>query len=114
MSARTTIRQLGDITVIDVCGRVTLGPGSSALGEAVRQSIERGASKIVLNLAGVSQMDSSGIGEIFSAYSTIASRAGSLKLLNLTRRITELLQITKMYGLFDVHDDEARALSSFA
>jgi anti-sigma B factor antagonist len=114
VSVKTNIRQLGDVTLIDVSGRITIGEGSSALRQAVLESIAGGAKKIVLNLGGVSWMDSSGIGEIFSAYTSIASHAGSLKLLNLSRRVTELLQITRMYRLFDVHEDESHALSSFA
>lgn len=114
MSAKLSTRVVGDVTVIDVSGQITLGEGSSALREALRGLAAKGDKKILLNLGDVTYIDSSGIGELVSAYTTLANQDGTVKLLNLTKRVKDLLQITKLYTVFDVHDDEAHALRSFA
>src|SRR5437868_347308 len=106
-------RQAGDITVLDMDGRITIGEGSVALRSAVRRLIEEGKKKILLNLAGVGYVDSSGIGELVSSYTTINREGGQLKLLKLTQKIKDLLTITKLLTVFDVYDDEAEALNSF-
>jgi anti-sigma B factor antagonist len=108
-----TTRQVGDVTVIDAVGRITLGEGSSMLREDLRQMIGKGQKKILLNLADVSYIDSSGIGELVSGFTTVTNQGGELKLLNLTKRVHDLLQITKLYTVFEVFDDEAAAVRSF-
>jgi anti-sigma B factor antagonist len=105
---------VGDVTVLDVAGRITLGEGSSALRDMLRDLVSKGQKKILLNLGEVSYIDSSGIGELVSGFTTVANHGGQLKLLGLTKRVKDLLQITKLYTVFDVHDDEAGAVRSFA
>jgi anti-sigma B factor antagonist len=105
---------VGDVTVIDVAGRITLGEGSSALREALRDLVGKNQKKILLNLGEVTYIDSSGIGELVSGFTTVTNSGGSLKLLNLNKRVKDLLQITKLYTVFDVHEDEAGAIRSFA
>jgi anti-sigma B factor antagonist len=105
---------VGDVTVLDVAGRITLGEGSSALRDTLRDLVSKGQKKILLNLGEVSYIDSSGIGELVSGFTTVANHGGQLKLLGLTKRVKDLLQITKLYTVFDVHDDEAGAVRSFA
>ena len=114
MSAKLNTRQVGDVTVIDVSGRITLAEGSSVIRDAVRELTTKGNKKILLNLGDVSYIDSSGIGELVAGYTSVANAGGTLKLLGLTKRVQDLLQITKLYTVFDVHDDEAHALRSFA
>ena len=114
MSVKLTTRQVGDVTVIDVAGRITLGEGSATLRDAMRDMVSKGQKKILLNLGEVSYIDSSGIGELVSGFTTVANSGGTLKLLNLTKRVKDLLQITKLYTVFDVHEDEAAAIRSFA
>jgi anti-sigma B factor antagonist len=109
-----TTRQVGDVTVIDVAGRITLGEGSSALREAMKDLVTKGQKKILLNLGDVSYIDSSGIGELVSGFTTVTNSGGNLKLLNLNKRVKDLLQITKLYTVFEVHEDEAAAIRSFA
>jgi anti-sigma B factor antagonist len=105
---------VGDVTVIDVAGRITLGEGSSALRDCMRDLISKSQKKILLNLGEVSYIDSSGIGELVSGFTTVTNAGGQLKLLSLTKRVQDLLQITKLYTVFDVHDEEAHAIRSFA
>ncbi|MGA8578112.1 MAG: STAS domain-containing protein [Bryobacteraceae bacterium] len=107
-------RQVGDVAVIDVAGRITLGEGSSALRETLRDMVSKNQKKILLNLGEVSYIDSSGIGELVSGFTTVTNSGGQLKLLNLNKRVKDLLQITKLYTVFDVHEDEAGAIRSFA
>lgn len=113
MSFKATPRVTGGVTVIDVSGRITLGEGSAALREMVRDLLLKGQKRIVLNLGDVNYIDSSGIGELVSGYTTVKNQGGELKLLNLTRKVHDLLQITKLFTVFDVHTDERAALSSF-
>ena len=114
MSAKLNTRQVGDVTVMDVSGRITLGEGSSVIRDAVRDLIASGHKKILLNLGEVTYIDSSGIGELVAGYTSMANAGGTLKLLSLTKRVKDLLQITKLYTVFDVHEDEAHAVHSFA
>lgn len=114
MSVKLTTRQVGNVSVVDVEGRITLGEGSSALREALRDLVAKNQNKILLNLGDVSYIDSSGIGELVSGYTTVSNGGGQLKLLNLNKRVKDLLQITKLYTVFEVHDDEAAAIRSFA
>ncbi|HEV3469919.1 MAG TPA: STAS domain-containing protein [Pyrinomonadaceae bacterium] len=106
-------RQAGDVTILDMDGKITIGEGSVSLRGAIRRLIEEGKKKILLNLSGVGYVDSSGIGELVSSYTTTSSKGGQLKLLNLTQKIQDLLAITKLLTVFDVYDDEASALNSF-
>ena len=114
MSAKLSPRQVGDVTVIDVAGRITLGEGSSNLREGIREMVAKGNKKILLNLGEVTYIDSSGIGELVSGFTSVANGGGQLKLINLTKRVKDLLQITKLYTVFEVFDDEAAAIRSFA
>ena len=106
-------RQAGDVTVLDMDGRITIGDGSIALRSAVRRLLEEGKKKILLNLAGVGYIDSSGIGELVSSYTAIGKENGQLKLLNLTQKLQDLLTITKLLTVFDVYENEAEALNSY-
>lgn len=114
MSIKLSSRQVGDVSVVDAAGRITLGEGSSALRDMLRDMVAKGQKKILLNLSEVSYIDSSGIGELVSGFTTVTNQGGSLKLLGLTKRVKDLLQITKLYTVFDVHDDEASAVRSFS
>ncbi len=113
MSAKLSPRQVGDVIVVDVSGRITLGEGSSNLREGIRGLLTQGNKKILLNLGEVSYIDSSGIGELVSGFTSVANQGGQLKLLNLTKRVRDLLQITKLYTVFEVYDEEATAIRSF-
>jgi len=114
VSVKLNTRQVGDVSVIDVSGRITLGEGSSTLRDALRGLVAQGQKKILLNLGEVSYIDSSGIGELVSAFTSVTNGGGELKLLNLTKRVKDLLQITKLYTVFDVHETETSAIRSFA
>ena len=112
-SVKISTRQVDGVTVLDVSGRITLGEGSVQLRDAVRDLLAKGQKHILLNLGDVTYIDSSGIGELVSAFTTVKNQGGELKLLNLTRKVHDLLQITKLYTVFDVKDDEASAIASF-
>jgi len=114
VSVKLTTRQVGDVTVVDAVGRITLGEGASTFRDSIRDLAASGHKKLLLNLAEVSYIDSSGIGELVSGFTTVANQGGSVKLLKLTKRVQDLLQITKLYTVFEVHDDEAKAVRSFA
>jgi anti-sigma B factor antagonist len=107
-------RQAGDVTVLDLNGKVTIGEGSVALRNTIRRLLGEGKTKILLNLGGVGYIDSSGIGELVSSYTAVNKEGGTLKLLNLTQKIQDLLAITKLLTVFDVYEDEAEALASFS
>jgi anti-sigma B factor antagonist len=106
-------RQAGDVTILDLRGEVRIGEGSIALRDAIRNLADSGKKKLLLNLAGVSYIDSSGIGELIANYTTITRQGGQLKLLKLTDRVQNLLVITKLLTVFDSYEDEAEALKSF-
>ncbi|HEY6247869.1 MAG TPA: STAS domain-containing protein [Pyrinomonadaceae bacterium] len=106
-------RQAGDVTILDMTGAVRIGEGSIALRDAIRGLADSGKKKILLNLAGVNYVDSSGIGELIANYTTVSRQGGQLKLLNLTDRIQNLLVITKLLTVFDSYEDEGEALKSF-
>ena len=114
MSMKIKTRQVDGITVLDLSGRITLGEGSVTLRDAVRDVLAKGTKQILLNLAEITYIDSSGIGELVSAFTTVKNAGGELKLLNLTKKVHDLLQITKLYTVFDVKDDEATAIAAFA
>jgi anti-sigma B factor antagonist len=106
-------RQVGDVTILDMEGKITIGEGSVALRTAIRRLLEEGKRKILLNLAKVGYIDSSGIGELVSSYTAINKENGELKLLNLTQKLQDLLTITKLLTVFDVYESEEEALASF-
>jgi anti-sigma B factor antagonist len=114
MSMKVSTRQVDGIMILDLSGRITLGEGSVTLRDAVRDVLAKGTKHILLNLAEITYIDSSGIGELVSAFTTVKNAGGELKLLNLTKKVHDLLQITKLYTVFDVKDDEASAVASFA
>jgi anti-sigma B factor antagonist len=107
-------RQVGDVTVVDAAGRITLGEGASTFRDMIRDLAAKGNKKILVNLGDVSYIDSSGIGEMVSSFTTVTNHGGQLKLLSLTKRVKDLLQITKLYTVFEVFEDEASAVRSFA
>ena len=107
-------RMVGDVMVLDVKGKVTLGEGDEMLKDKVNSLVSQGNKKIVLNLAEVPYIDSAGLGEIVRTYTTVSRQGGSLKLLNLTKRITDLLSITKLLTVFETYDSESEAIRSFS
>jgi anti-sigma B factor antagonist len=113
MSFKAISRDIVDVTVIDLDGRITLGEGSNLLRDLIREKLSHGRRKILLNMAAVNYVDSTGLGELVSAYRLIKSEGGELKLLSLNKKVTDLLQITKLYTVFDTHNDEAQAIASF-
>ena len=113
MSATINTRQNGDVCILDVAGKITLGDGSVVIRDAVKKLVGDGTKKIVLNLGDVTYIDSSGIGELVSAFTSVSNTGGTMKLLNLTKRVKDLLQITKLYTVFEAFDDEASAVASF-
>ena len=113
MTMKSSTRQVDGVSIVDCSGRITLGEGSVILRDTVRELLSKGQKKILLNLGEVSYIDSSGIGELVSAFTTVRNQGGELKLLNLTKKVHDLLQITKLYTVFDVRDDEASAVKAF-
>jgi len=114
MSMKFTTRVVDGIPILDLSGRITLGEGSVTLRDAVKDVLSKGSKNILLNLANVDYIDSSGLGELVSAYTTVKNQGGELKLLSLTAKVHDLLQITKLYTVFDIKDDETSAVGSFA
>ena len=106
-------RTVGDVTILDCSGKITLGEGTMTVRNKVRDILKSDGKKIILNLADVNYIDSSGIGELVSTYTTVANSGGQLKLLSLTKKIQELLAITKLLTVFQVFDNEQLALASF-
>lgn len=113
MALRGTCREVGDVAVIDFSGKITLGEGSAVVRKMVRELVEAGRKKILLDLSDVDYIDSSGIGEMVAAYTAVRSANGELKLVHLTRRVHDILQITRLFTVFDVQADEAAAMRSF-
>jgi anti-sigma B factor antagonist len=113
VSMKASTRQVDGVTIVDLSGRITLGEGSVVLRDTVKDLLGKGQKKILLNLGDVSYIDSSGIGELVSAFTSVRNQGGELKLLHLTKKVHDLLQITKLYTVFDVKDDEAAAIASF-
>jgi anti-sigma B factor antagonist len=111
---KISTRQREDITIIQPQGKITIGVGDVALREAVHQALDGGVKKILLDLGSVTTVDSSGIGEMVSAFTTVTNRGGQLKLLNLPPKVTDILQITQLITVFDVHESEDDAVDSFA
>ena len=112
MSMKASTRQVDGVTIVDLSGRITLGEGSVVLRDTIKDLLGKGAKNILLNLGDVS--DSSGIGELVSAFTSVQRQGGELKLLHLTKKVHDLLQITKLYTVFDVQEDEPNAIKSFS
>lgn len=113
MTLHGTCRDNAGVAVIDFSGRITLGEGSALLRETIRELVRGGKKKILINLADVDYIDSAGIGELVSGYTSVSNAGGELKLLNLTKRVHDLLQITKLFTVFDVQNEEWTAIHSF-
>ena len=113
MSMKVQTRQVDGVTILDLSGRITLGEGSVMMRDTVRDLLAKGNKKIVLNLQDVNYIDSSGIGELVSAFTTAKNQGAAVKLLGLTKKVKDVLQLTKLYTVFDVHSDEKTALRSF-
>ena len=113
MSLTIASREVDGVTVLDLSGRITLGEGSVQLRDAIRGLIGKGKKNVLLNMGEVSYIDSSGLGELVSAYTTAKNQQAEVKLLKLTRKVHDLLQLTKLYTVFDIKDDEASAIASF-
>jgi anti-sigma B factor antagonist len=114
MDLTTSTRKVGEVTIVDIRGRIVLGEESAALRTLICELLKNGQKKILLNLADVSYIDSSGLGHLVSTFSSVRKQDGELKLLNLTNKVHDVLQITRLYTVFDVSDDEAAAIQSFA
>ena len=108
-----TTREVSHVTIVDITGRITLGDETGKLRDTIHQLIEQGKKKIVLNLAHVDYIDSSVVGELVSSYTTVRNAGGELKLLNLTKKVQDVLYVTKLYTVFDIKDDEFTAVKSF-
>jgi len=113
MALQGTCREVGDVAIVDFSGKITLGEGSAMLRKMVRDLVTGGCRKILLNLADVDYIDSSGIGELVGAYTSVRNASGELKLVYLTKRVHDLIQITRLFTVFDVQADEAAAVRSF-
>ena len=113
MALTIASREVDGVTVLDLSGRITLGEGSVQLREAIRDLIGKGQKTILLNLGDVSYIDSSGLGELVSAFTTSKNQGAALKLLNLTKKVKDVLQLTKLYTVFDIYEDEASAIASY-
>ena len=113
MSLKITTREVDGVTILDVVGRITLGTESGMLRDTVRDLAARGKKKILLNLAQVDYIDSTGVGELVGSFTTVRNAGGELKLLNLSQKVNDVLHVTKLYTVFDVKDDEFTAVKSF-
>ena len=113
MALTIASREVDGVIILDLNGRITLGEGSVQLRDAIRGLISKGQKNILLNLADVNYIDSSGLGELVSAFTTAKNQQADVKLLNLTKKVHDLLQLTKLYTVFDIKDDEAGAIASF-
>jgi anti-sigma B factor antagonist len=113
MALTIASREVDGVVILDLSGRITLGEGSVQLRDATRGLIAKGKKNILLNLAEVNYIDSSGLGELVSAFTSAKNQQGEIKLLSLTKKVHDLLQLTKLYTVFDIKDDEASAIASF-
>lgn len=110
---KTKVRDVGDVRILDLEGKITIGSGDVELRRQIEDSVGAGFTSILLNFKGVSHIDSSGIGELVGCYTTISRRGGKMKLLNLTQKITDILHVTQLITVFDVYDSEQEAIASF-
>ncbi len=113
MSLQISTREVAHVSVVDIRGRIVLGDETGQLRDTVRNLVTQGKKKIVLNLQGVDYIDSSGVGELVTSFTTVRNAGGELKLLNLTQKVHDILQVTKLYTVFDIKDDEFKAVKSF-
>ena len=113
MSVKLTTHEKGEVIIVDTSGKLTLGEGTSTLRTKIRELVEGGSRRIVLNLADVTYMDSSGLGELIAAHTTVTTAGGEMKLLNLAKRVHDLLKLTKLYTVFEAFEDEDSAVDSF-
>lgn len=113
MSVKLATYKVGEVALVNAAGKLTLGEGTSALRTKIRELVDGGSRRIVLNLADVNYMDSSGLGELIAAHTTVATAGGEIKLLNLAKRMHDLLKLTKLYTVFETFEDEAEAVASF-
>jgi anti-sigma B factor antagonist len=113
MHMTTSTREVGGVTIVDISGRIVLGEECAALRDLVSDLLNKGHKKILFNLGEVNYIDSSGLGNLVSVFTTVRKQEGELKLLNLTKKVHEVMQITKLYTVFDIMDDEAVAVKSF-
>lgn len=113
MAFKATVRHMGDVAIVDLAGRLTLGEGCGTLRQTIKDVVAGGDKKILLNLHDVSYIDSSGLGEMVGSYASVANAGGCIKLLNAQSRVQDLLTITKLYSVFESFDNEAKALMSF-
>jgi anti-sigma B factor antagonist len=110
---KTSIREVGNVSILDVKGKITMGEGDVQLRDEVKSLMAKGKTKILVDLGGVNMIDSSGLGELVGCYTTVTKQGGQMKLLNLTKRVNDLLQITRLLTVFEVFNDEKAALASF-
>ena len=110
---KSQIRNVDDIRIIEISGKITIGSGDVKIRELISEALDEGKAKILLNLSGVSAIDSSGIGEMVACYTTVTKRGGQLKLLKLSPKINDILQVTQLITVFDVYDTEEEAIASF-
>ena len=113
MSVKASTRQTGSVIIVDLSGQIKLGEGTSILRDTVKDLLGKGQKKILLNLGDVNYIDSIGVGELVSAFTSVRNQGGELKLLHLTKKVHDVLQITKLYTVFDVRDNEAGAIAAF-
>ncbi|MGA2195628.1 MAG: STAS domain-containing protein [Bryobacteraceae bacterium] len=114
MSVKLTTHQKGEVIIVVASGKLTMGEGASTLRTKIRELVASGSRRIVLNMADVSYMDSSGMGELIAAHTTVTTAGGEIKLLNLAKRVHDLLKLTKLYTVFEAFEDEAAAVASFS
>jgi len=113
VSVTLSTRRVGKVTVVEAAGRITAGEAATSFRDTIRGLASAGQTKLLVNLAEISYMDSSGIGELVAGFTTLAHHGGVMKLLKLSKRVHDLLQSTKLYTMFEVYDDERRAVASF-
>lgn len=114
MSLKAAVRRAGDVAIVDLAGRITLGDGSGLLRSTIKDLVNSGQKNILVNLKDVAYVDSAGLGELVGSYASVTNLGGNIKLLNPQTRIHDLLQVTKLYTVFITFDDEGEALRSFA
>lgn len=114
MAIKAVTRQVKDVTIVDIIGQIKLGDGSAELRDTVKDLLAKGNKRILVNLANVNYIDSAGVGELISAFTSTRNQGGELKLIHLTNKVRDVLQITKLYTVFDIREDESSALAAFA
>ncbi|MFL6450057.1 MAG: STAS domain-containing protein [Bryobacteraceae bacterium] len=113
MSLTTKTRQVGNVVIVDLAGKITLGENTGILRDELKSLLARGSKNILLNMGGVGYVDSAGLGELVGVYTTATNQGGSVKLLNLGGKMKDLMQITKLHTIFEIFDDEKPAIASF-